>query len=91
MYSSGDEEEAQHWSDIDEEFDNSAFEPFVPSHAVQVGFEDWSDYWSEELVTAWHGLKDQCDAAGWAILDRATFAKFVEFCYANSSKYPPKS
>ena len=52
--------------------------------------EVWADYWSEELVTLWHVVEDQCKANGYAILEKCTFPKFAEFCWENSSKYPPR-
>ena len=52
--------------------------------------EVWSDHWSEELVTLYHIVEDQCKANGYAILEKCTFPKFVEFCWENSSKYPPR-
>ena len=51
--------------------------------------ETWMDYWSEELVTLWHVLKEQCEANGYAILDAARFPDFAEFAFRHSSGRPP--
>ena len=51
--------------------------------------ETWMDYWSEELVTLWHSLQDRCAAGGWAILDRAAFPDFTDFCWRLSSGRKP--
>ncbi len=52
--------------------------------------EEWADYWSEELVTLYHGLEDHARAMGTYVLDRCTFPDFVEFCFKFSSgRRPP--
>ena len=54
--------------------------------------EVWEDSWSEELVAAFHALREQCRANGWSILDAegpATFNDFCAFCHAHSSRVPP--
>ena len=51
--------------------------------------EVWMDYWSEELVTLWHGLKEHCDMLGAAVLDHCDFPKFAQFCWEHSSRRPP--
>lgn len=54
--------------------------------------EVWEDAWSEELVTAFHVLREACRASGWSILDAegpATFNDFVAFCHRHSSRVPP--
>ena len=51
--------------------------------------EVWMDYWSEELLTLWHLLRDQCTANGYAILDTCAFPDFTQFCFRMSSGRPP--
>ncbi len=51
--------------------------------------EVWMDYWSEELVSIWHGLQEQCRAMGAAVLDRCDFPAFAQFCWERSSRRPP--
>lgn len=51
--------------------------------------EVWMDHWSEELVSLWHGLRDQCDAMGAAVLDRCDFPAFAQFCWERSSRVSP--
>ncbi len=51
--------------------------------------EVWMDYWSEELVTAWHALHEHCQAMGAAVLDRCDFPAFARFCWEHSSRRPP--
>lgn len=78
----------RHYSDTDSEEDPHKF---IPNHRIPIQDpEEWSDYWSEELAIVYHLAKEQCDQYGWQILDTCTFAAFVEFCHANSSKTPPK-
>ena len=62
----------------------------VPSHLIPIEDpEEWSNYWSEELVILYHSLSDHARNAGWALLDACTFANFVEFVYSHSSRLPP--
>ena len=70
--------------------EDAAHEEFIPSYRVEVDFETWCDYWSEELAITWHVTKDQCSNFGYPLFDRCTFAQFAEFAYAHSSKFPPK-
>lgn len=51
--------------------------------------EVWMDYWSEELVTLWHSLKDQAASLGASILDECDFPRFAQFCWQHSSGRPP--
>lgn len=51
--------------------------------------EVWMDYYSEELLDLWYGLKERCEALGLAILDAAKFPDFAQFCFQCSSGYPP--
>jgi len=51
--------------------------------------EVWMDHWSEELVTIWHGLQEQCQMLGAAVLDRCDFPAFAQFCWERSSRRPP--
>lgn len=51
--------------------------------------EEFADYMSEELVTAYHILKDWVDSMGLPLLEHCTFPDFVEFCYRYSSGRKP--
>ena len=53
--------------------------------------EVWQDYWSEELVTLWHGLRDHAAAMGVEIdvLGSADLHAFAHFCWAHCSRRPP--
>lgn len=51
--------------------------------------EVWMDYWSDELVTLWDGLKEHAGAMGAAVLDTCEFPAFAQFCWYHSSRYPP--
>ena len=71
----------------DDDIDGSMSRP-----AVITDPETWMDYWSEELVTLWHGLLEQRSALGaGAILDSADFPTFAQFCWEHSSGRPPIS
>ena len=64
--------------------------PALPPHLTPINDpEEWSNYWSEELVTLYHSLIDHARDAGWALVDVCSFANFVEFAYAHSSRLPP--
>lgn len=77
------------WTGVgsDTEPDEATPPPSPPSPIADP--EVWMDYWSDELLTLWHMLQDQCHAYGYAILDRCGFAAFTHFAYENSSKLPP--
>lgn len=51
--------------------------------------EVWMDYWSDELVTLWDGLKEHAESMGAAVLDTCEFPAFAQFCWYHSSRYPP--
>lgn len=51
--------------------------------------EVWMDYYSEELLDLWYGLKERCESRGFAILDTCKFPDFAQFCFERSSGYPP--
>ena len=51
--------------------------------------EVWMDYYSEELLDLWYGLKERCESLGLAILDTCKFPNFAQFCFEHSSGYPP--
>jgi hypothetical protein len=64
--------------------------PRLPRHQRPIAdIELWFDYWSEELVTSYHILIDQCQQQGYAFLENCDITKFAEFVYENSSKVPP--
>lgn len=51
--------------------------------------EVWQDYFSEEMVTAYHILQEYIASQGLPLLDDCTFSNFVDFCYAFSSGRKP--
>ena len=52
--------------------------------------EVWMDYWSEELVTLWHGLQEQAQMLGATdVLGRCDFPAFAQFCWEHSTRRPP--
>ena len=78
----------QHMSDLEHEglpVDNGSF--FAPR--VLLDQEQWYDAWTEELVTTYHTLIDQCQANGLPFLETCTFADFLDFAFRHSSKRPP--
>ena len=75
------------WYDSDNGSDGGAAADAGPVAVTDP--EVWMDHWSEELVTLWHSLHDHTQAMGCAILDKCNFPKFAEFCFHNSSGYPP--
>lgn len=52
--------------------------------------EVWFDYHSEELVAAWHAVRDKIAELGVYVLDQCTIHDFVRFCFDHSSgRIPP--
>lgn len=51
--------------------------------------DEWVSAWEEELVTAYHALKDHCQSLGLLILDECSFHDFAHFAFGVSSKLPP--
>jgi len=51
--------------------------------------EIWQDYFSEEMVTAYHILQEYIKSQGLPLLDNCSFPDFVEFCYKFSSGRKP--
>ena len=80
------EYEKQKASEFTEDLEEDIEEYEMYENDVEV----WTDYLSEELVTAYHVLKEFIDSQGVPILDTCTFHDFVEFCYAFSSGRKPK-
>ncbi|AGE55598.1 hypothetical protein ATCVMN08101_288L [Acanthocystis turfacea Chlorella virus MN0810.1] len=72
-----------------EEFYDDADEDIVEYEKFEHDVEIWTDYMSEELVTAYHVLKEFIDSQGLPILDACTFHDFVNFCYQFSSGRKP--
>lgn len=74
----------------DEYFSGSEESVYTPEEDPGVTDpEEWQDYWSEELVTLWHSLKDQAQSMGAYVLDTCTFADFTHFCFTHSSGRKP--
>jgi len=72
-----------------EEFVEEYEEDIVEYDQYEDDVEIWTDYMSEELVTAYHVLKEFIDSQGVPILDNCSFHDFVEFCYRFSSGRKP--
>ena len=51
--------------------------------------EVWSDYMSEELLTAYYILLEYVQSQGLPLLENCQFSDFVEFCYKFSSGRKP--
>jgi nucleoside phosphorylase len=51
--------------------------------------DEWISAWEEELVTAYHVLKDHCQSLGLLVLDECSFHDFAHFAFAVSSRLPP--
>jgi hypothetical protein len=51
--------------------------------------EVWMDYFSEELVTAYHILLEYVQSQGLPLLENCQFPDFAEFCYQFSSGRKP--
>ena len=79
------EYEKQKAAEYTDDFEEDIVEYENFEHDVEV----WSDYMSEELVTAYHVLKEFIDSQGVPILDACTFHDFVNFCYQFSSGRKP--
>ena len=79
------EYEKQKAAEYSEEYEEDIVEYERFEHDVEV----WTDYMSEELVTAYHVLKEFIDSQGLPILDACTFHDFVNFCYQFSSGRKP--
>ena len=79
------EYEKQKAAEFTEEYEEDIVEYEQFEHDVEV----WTDYMSEELVTAYHVLKEFIDSQGLPILDACTFHDFVNFCYQFSSGRKP--
>jgi len=58
--------------------------PAAPEPAADVDDpEEWESHWADELWAMWRAL--QSVRHGYAVLDRASFADFTEFCFRRSS------
>ena len=77
--------EKQKAEEIYDDFEEDIAEYEQFEHDVEV----WTDYMSEDLVTAYHILKEFVDSQGLPILDACTFHDFVNFCYQFSSGRKP--
>lgn len=83
------------WGDDDHGANDLAYDsdPGAETGASARVVEDpevWMDYYSEELVTLWHSLKEQCESMGLAVLDACAFPDFAQFCFKFSSGHPPR-
>lgn len=52
-------------------------------------YETWCDYYSDELVTLYHSLKDQAASMGLPMLEHMTMQTFCEFAFKMSSGRKP--
>ena len=55
----------------------------------EADIEHWSSMWSDELVTAWHILREHCASAGLPFLEKGSYSDFVEFVFKYSSQALP--
>jgi hypothetical protein len=62
---------------------------YVPAIQAPLSRDDFEYYWSEELVTLYHVVKDHCSQYGWPVFDELTFCDFCKFAYDTSSKAKP--
>lgn len=52
-------------------------------------YETWCDYYSEELATLYHSLKDRAAAMGLPMFEYMTMQAFCEFAFKMSSGRKP--
>lgn len=62
---------------------------YVPAIQAPLCCQDFEYYWNEELVIAYHQLKDLVARNGWALFENLDFCDFCKFAYAKSSKTKP--
>ena len=67
----------------DDFFDEDHDEYVAP---VFMNIEDWTTWYSRDLMNMWFSLKSYTEDAGIDnfVMPFATYTKFVEFCYKNS-------
>lgn len=53
-------------------------------------YETWCDYYSEELATLYHSLKDHAAAMGLPMLEHMDMPTFCEFAFRVSSGRKPE-
>ena len=53
-------------------------------------YETWCDYYSEELATLYHSLKDHAAAMGLPMLEHMDMPAFCEFAFRVSSGRKPE-
>jgi hypothetical protein len=73
----------------DGESETHCYVPYIPAIRAPLSQMDFEYYWAEELVTAYHALKDQCAANGWSLFESLDFCDFCKFAYLKSSKSKP--
>lgn len=57
-------------------------------HRPLASVEDWQDAWSQELVAAFHSVRDLCARNGWPLLEHASFHDFATWAWTVSSRVP---
>jgi hypothetical protein len=62
---------------------------YVPAIQSPLSRDDFEYYWSEELVTLYHQLKDTCNGAGWCLFEQLDFCEFCKHAYQWSSRTKP--
>jgi len=60
-----------------------------PCNPYEDAYEIWCDYFSEELVTLYHSLKDHTDAMGLPLFEFMDISAFCHFAYRMSSGRKP--
>jgi hypothetical protein len=62
---------------------------YVPAIRTPLTPEEFEYYWSDELLTLYHQLKDTCSSYGFALFETLDFCEFCKFAYVRSSKTKP--
>ena len=74
-------------ANTEEVFGSDEDDQQIPDH--ELSYEEWCDWFSEELLNMWFQLNScrrDCGVDS-TVLHYASFPKFCEFCYANSRPY----
>jgi hypothetical protein len=66
-------------------------ERIVPRNRA-MRYDDWSIWYSRDLLNMWMGMKAYSQDAGVSnyIMNDCSFTDFCEFCYEFSSKFPSR-
>lgn len=77
---------------VDDHVYNEYSDEEEDSGPEQLDIQNWMDYYSNDLLNMWMGLRTYRDDTylGHALMGDATFHDFCEFVYNFSHKYPDK-